>query len=67
MSTFVPGFTHDIFVSYAHVDNRKFGRDAGWVETLVENLRDGLPQKLKRGQPDIWRDLRLSSNEPFYV
>jgi hypothetical protein len=65
MSTFVPGFTHDIFVSYAHVDNRKFGRDAGWVETFVENLRDGLPQKLKRGQPDIWRDLRLSSNEPF--
>jgi TIR domain len=65
MPTFVPGFTHDVFVSYTHVDNRKFGRDAGWVETLVENLRDGLPQKLRRGQPDIWRDPRLSSNEPF--
>ena len=65
MPAFVPGFKHDIFVSYAHVDNGKFGRETGWVEALVENLRDGLPQKLKRGQPDIWRDPRLSGNEPF--
>src|SRR5215813_7861439 len=53
------------FVSYVHVDNRTFGRDLGWVETLVENLREALPQGLKRGQPDIWRDPRLSSSEPF--
>src|SRR5262245_51267494 len=65
MATFVPGFEHDVFVSYVHVDNRKFGRDVGWVETLVENLREALPQGLKRGQPDIWRDLRLSSSESF--
>ena len=65
MSTFVPHFVHDIFVSYVHVDNRKFGREVGWVETFVENLREALPQKLKRGQPTIWRDPRLSSNEPF--
>jgi hypothetical protein len=65
MPTFVPGFTHDVFVSYVHVDNRKFDRDVGWVETLVENLREALPQGLKRGQPDIWRDPRLSGSEPF--
>ena len=65
MPTFVSGFEHDVFVSYVHVDNRKFGRDVGWVETLVENLREALPQRLKRGQPDIWRDLRLNSSEPF--
>ena len=41
------------------------GRDVGWVETFVENLREALPQKLQRGQPDIWRDPRLSSSEPF--
>jgi len=63
--TFVPGFEHDVFVSYVHVDNRKFDRDVGWVETFVENLREALPQKLKRGRPDIWRDLRLSSSAPF--
>ena len=65
MSAFVPGFVHDVFVSYVHVDNRKFGRDVGWVETFVENLREALPQKLQRGQPDIWRDLRLRSSEPL--
>ena len=65
MPSFVPGFTHDVFVSYAHVDNRKFGRESGWVETLVENLREGLLQQLGRGQPDIWRDPHLSSSEPF--
>lgn len=46
MSAFVPGFAHDVFVSYVHVDNRKFERDVGWVETLVKNLREALPQKL---------------------
>ena len=45
MPTFVPGFMHDVFVSYTHVDNRKFGRDAGWVETLIENLREGIAAK----------------------
>jgi hypothetical protein len=65
MSAFVPGFAHDVFVSYVHVDNRKFDRDVGWVETFVENLREALRQNLKRGQPDIWRDPRLSSNEPW--
>jgi hypothetical protein len=65
MSAFVPGFTHDIFVSYVHVDNRKFGKDIGWVETLVDDLREALPQKLQRVQPDIWRDPRLSGSEPF--
>src|SRR4030095_7327490 len=64
MSAFVPGFAPDVFVSYVHVDNRKFDRDVGWVETFVENLREALRQNLKRGQPDIWRDLRLSSSEP---
>jgi hypothetical protein len=65
MPTFVPGFEHDLFVSYVHVDNRKYGQEIGWVETLVENIREALPQKLGRDQPDIWRDPRLSSNEPF--
>jgi hypothetical protein len=65
MSAFVPGFAHDVFVSYVYVDNRKFGGNVGWVETFVENLREALPPKLQRGQPDIWRDLRLSSSEPF--
>ena len=65
MTAFVPGFEHDVFVSYVHVDNRKYGQEIGWVETLVENIREALPQKLKRDQPDIWRDQRLSSSRTF--
>ena len=65
MTTFVPGFEHDVFVSYVHVDNPKFHGDVGWVQTLVRDLRETLPRKLQRGQPDIWRDPRLSSSEPF--
>lgn len=65
MPAFVPKFKHDIFVSYVHVDNRKFDGETGWVETLVDDLREALPQKLKRGKPDIWRDQRLSQSKPF--
>ena len=58
MSSFVSDLTfqHDVFVSYARVDNLTFGQDKGWVERLVSHLREFLPQKLKRGQPDIWFD-----------
>ncbi len=65
MAVFVPGFVHDIFVSYTHEDNRTFDRDAVWVETLVANLRDALLQKLQHDQLDIWREPHLSSSEPF--
>ena len=67
MSAFVSGstFRHDVFVSYAHVDNQTFGQDQGWVERLVGHLRDMLPQKLQRGEPDIWFDARLPGHEPF--
>src|SRR5262249_42036639 len=61
----VPGFAHDLFVSYAHRDNRTFGHDEGWVAIFDKNLREALAHKLKRGQPDIWRDQRLSSSDPF--
>ena len=41
----VPGFDHDVFVSYAHDDNRApvgHGLTDGWVTTLVGNLL-GMP------------------------
>jgi hypothetical protein len=54
MAAFVPGFEHDVFVSYTHVDNRKFRGNVGWVETFVNDLREALGQKLKRSQAAIW-------------
>ena len=67
MSALITGstFQHDVFVSYAHVDNPTFGQDKGWVERLVGHLRELLPQKLQRDEPDIWFDARLPGHEPF--
>ena len=68
MPAFVPQFKHDIFVSYAHLDNRPqiLGKDdSGWVSTLKAYLQNFLDSKL--GKPaDIWMDVKgLSGNEPL--
>lgn len=59
---FVPGFKHDVFVSYAHVDDQPSpGVQDGWVTTFVQGLRVVLGRKL--GRPDsfsLWIDHRLS-------
>jgi hypothetical protein len=45
MTAFVPGYEHDIFVSYAHVDDLTFpGVEAGWVATLISALKVKLSQ-----------------------
>lgn len=62
---FVPGCEHDIFVSYAHVDDVPFpGTEKGWVTTLVETLRVLLAQKLGRSDAySLWMDHQLSRHE----
>lgn len=65
MAASISGFAHDIFISYAHRDNRTFGRPQGWVVTFEAHLREALLHKLTRGEADIWRDQRLSSSDPF--
>lgn len=48
---FVPGFEHDIFVSYALEDDRPPpGLDRGWVSALVDNLQWRLLQLSGRGE-----------------
>ena len=62
---FVPGYEHDIFVSYAPVDNRPlYGATKGWVTTLIENLKTLLAQKL--GSSDaysLWIDFELAGRD----
>jgi hypothetical protein len=61
---FIPGYDHDIFVSYAHVDDRPFfdnpgGREQpiGWVATLVTHLSNFLAQKFGRSEDfSLWFD-----------
>ncbi len=59
---FVPDYKHDIFVSYAHVDDLAFpGVEKGWVSTLVETLEILLAQKLGRQEGySLWMDHQLS-------
>jgi hypothetical protein len=61
---FVPGYKHDIFVSYAHVDDQLVpGADEGWVTGLVKWLDIGLSQKLGRKDAfSLWMDRRLPGN-----
>ena len=55
MAAFVPGYDHDVFVSYAHVNNLPprlrtqqalIDQPTGWVETLVYDLKVELVQKI---------------------
>jgi hypothetical protein len=66
MPTYVPGYEHDIFVSYAHVDNQPFAdNQAGWVTTLINHLKNLLSKKLGRADAySLWMDYRLTGNEP---
>jgi hypothetical protein len=61
---FIPGYEHDVFVSYAHVDDRPFidaaagqERSSGWVSTLVRHLKSELAQKVGRSDAvSVWFD-----------
>ncbi len=57
--SYVPGYTHDIFVSYAH------GDDVDWLERLIERLQTTLDRRL--GIPvRIWWDKEgLASSKDY--
>src|SRR5258707_41852 len=49
-------FTHDIFISYAHLDDRSpFGDEKGWIDLLHERLSVLVSQALGY-ELRIWRD-----------
>jgi hypothetical protein len=61
---FVPEYDHDIFISYAHVDDQPFidattglERSNGWISTLVRHLKNELAQKIGRADAvSVWFD-----------
>jgi hypothetical protein len=55
---------NDIFVSYAHVDNKPFDNPQGWVDSFVRRLSLRLEQLIGK-EPAVWRDARLQGNEYF--
>ena len=49
-------FTHDIFISYGHLDDiSPFGQEKGWIDLLHERLLVLVGQALGY-EPSIWRD-----------
>ncbi|PSN18198.1 hypothetical protein C7271_13805 [filamentous cyanobacterium CCP5] len=58
-------FDRDLFISYAHIDNRALEDDQeGWISLLHKGLEIRLSQ-LRGEKPDIWRDLKLQGNDDF--
>lgn len=58
-------YTHDIFLSYCHLDNRRLeGEKSGWVSRLHNDLDVRVPALLGSAI-QIWRDERLQGNEVF--
>ena len=64
---FVPGYEHDVFISYAHIDNVPLqGGKQGWVTTFFENLERRLQQKLGARELSVWIDHHeLLGNTPL--
>jgi TIR domain len=65
MATYAPHYRHDIFVSYAHVDNEPLaGADTRWVTNLITGLKPLLGQKLGRADAySLWMDYELRGHE----
>ncbi len=65
MATYVPRYRHDIFVSYAHVDNEPLaGPETRWVTNLITGLKPLLGQKLGRADAySLWMDYELRGHE----
>src|SRR5262249_37426964 len=61
---FVPGFKHDIFISYAHLNNQPMDGVEGWVSHFHARLDTELRQHAGKTLT-IWRDLALERNQLF--
>lgn len=58
----VPGFQHDIFISYTHNDNA-----LGWVDQFHDRLEKWLVRIRRLSNLKIWRDCKLHGNTEFDV
>ncbi len=56
---------HDIFISYAHVDDTPLmEEEAGWISIFHKTL-DALIKQIAGDELDIWRDPKLQGNDYF--
>jgi hypothetical protein len=59
---YVPDYDHDVFVSYAHLDDLG---EAAWVTNLVRHLDTEVRQRLGTKDLRIWIDHALDGNRPL--
>lgn len=58
-------FEHDIFISYAHLDNEPlYVGQEGWISSFHHTLEIRLAQLLGK-EPNVWRDPKLQGNDYF--
>ncbi len=63
---YIDGFEHDLFISYAHVDNLAATGKLPWVEEFHKRLDIALAQRIGRmGMVKIWRDKKLEGDHLF--
>jgi len=63
---YLPGFQHDIFISYAHVDNAAVDEADGWVTQFREHLDLQMSKRVGRmGAVKIWQDPTLEGSQLF--
>src|SRR5207253_6224621 len=63
---YLPGYQHDIFISYAHVDNAVVSEEAGWVTRFREHLDLQMSKRVGRmGAVKIWQDPALEGGQLF--
>ena len=61
---YVTGYEHDIFISYAQVDDQLLpDMERGWVTTLAAGLKTLLESKLR--EVSVWMDRELALNAPL--
>ena len=61
MTAFVPGFQHDLFISYAHGDDKR------WVQAFEDELRDEISRRLGMGI-SVWQDTsKIRAGENWQV
>ena len=61
---YVTGYEHDIFISYAQVDDQLLpDMEQGWVTTLAAGLKTLLESKLRA--VSVWMDRELALNAPL--
>lgn len=58
--TVLAQYDHDVFISYAHLDDRG---ERPWISALAKNLTDYASPRLGR-QLRVWKDHELAGNDP---